>query len=176
MVRYLTTSLHSFCNIPPNQEFGIDIIGEDNKTTIHHKVAARVMCVFTEEDAQLAARLEQMQNSTGHPGLSPQQGGSGSGSQFSFAPQGQPGPPTTQRRPGLQSQSVGNMGSMGANMRPPGKSGLSFDHILSRLQGELQKSRDTSTDLQNLSNSMNDLQDILGGTLVRYSGDINRSG
>lgn len=145
-------------------EFGIDIIGEDNKTTIHHKVAARVMCVITEEDAQLAARLEQMQNSTGHPGLSQQQGGSGSGSQFSFAPQGQPGPPT-QRRPGLQSQSVGNMGSMGANMRPPGKSGLSFDHILSRLQGELQKSRDTSADLQNLSNSMNELQDILGGTL-----------
>ncbi|KAG1785319.1 SMAD/FHA domain-containing protein, partial [Suillus plorans] len=32
-------------------EFGIDIIGEDNKTTIHHKVAARVMCVFTDEDA-----------------------------------------------------------------------------------------------------------------------------
>ncbi|KAG1802998.1 SMAD/FHA domain-containing protein [Suillus variegatus] len=37
-------------------EFGIDIIGEDNKTTIHHKVAARVMCVFTDEDAHLGAR------------------------------------------------------------------------------------------------------------------------
>ncbi|KAL4073464.1 hypothetical protein J3A83DRAFT_4228791 [Scleroderma citrinum] len=146
-------------------EFGIDIIGEDNKTTIHHKVAARVMCVITEEDAQLAARLEQLQNNSGHPGIPPQQGGSGAGSQFSFAPQGQPGPPTVQRRAGLQSQSVGNMGSMGANMRAPGKSGLSFDHILSRLQGELQKSRDTNNDLQNLSNSMGELQDILGGSL-----------
>ncbi|KAI0324737.1 hypothetical protein GY45DRAFT_1230501, partial [Cubamyces sp. BRFM 1775] len=26
-------------------EFGIDIVGEDNKTIVHHKVAARVVCV-----------------------------------------------------------------------------------------------------------------------------------
>ncbi|KAH7907215.1 SMAD/FHA domain-containing protein [Hygrophoropsis aurantiaca] len=34
-------------------EFGIDIIGEDNTTIIHHKVAARVMCIFTEEAVQM---------------------------------------------------------------------------------------------------------------------------
>ncbi|KAG2095089.1 SMAD/FHA domain-containing protein [Suillus discolor] len=36
-------------------QFGIDIIGEDNKTTICHKVEARVTCVFTNEDAHFAA-------------------------------------------------------------------------------------------------------------------------
>ncbi|KZT63109.1 hypothetical protein DAEQUDRAFT_638877, partial [Daedalea quercina L-15889] len=42
-------------------EFDIDIVGEDNKTIIHHKVAARVLCVFTEQDAQAAARAEAQQ-------------------------------------------------------------------------------------------------------------------
>ncbi|PPQ83900.1 hypothetical protein CVT25_000695 [Psilocybe cyanescens] len=40
-------------------EFGIDISGEDNKAIIHDKVAARVVCVFTEQDAQVAAREKQ---------------------------------------------------------------------------------------------------------------------
>jgi hypothetical protein len=43
-------------------EFGIDIVGEDNKTIIHHKVAARVVCVFSEQDAHVAARAEQHQH------------------------------------------------------------------------------------------------------------------
>ncbi|KAG1832598.1 hypothetical protein F4604DRAFT_1945941 [Suillus subluteus] len=34
-------------NPTPLQEFGIDIIGEDNKTTIHHKVAAHVEAIPT---------------------------------------------------------------------------------------------------------------------------------
>ncbi|KAH7882857.1 hypothetical protein F5I97DRAFT_1930483 [Phlebopus sp. FC_14] len=141
-------------------EFGIDIIGEDNKTTIHHKVAARVMCVFTEEDVQLAARAEHAQNTHSITGMPPPQG---VGSQFSFA-QGQQGPPS-QRRPTLQSQALGGMGGMGGSMRPPGKSGLSFDHILSRLQGELQKSRDTGAELHSLTSAMNELHDTLGGAL-----------
>ncbi|KIJ11103.1 hypothetical protein PAXINDRAFT_138122 [Paxillus involutus ATCC 200175] len=141
-------------------EFGIDIIGEDNKTTIHHKVAARVLCVFTEDEVQVAARVEQMQN---NPGVPSQQNASGAVSQFSFA-QGQVGPPA-QRRPTLQSQALGGMGGMGGSMRPPGKSGLSFDHILSRLQGELQKSRDTGAELHSLTTAMSDIHDTLGGTL-----------
>ncbi|KIK89944.1 hypothetical protein PAXRUDRAFT_831735 [Paxillus rubicundulus Ve08.2h10] len=144
-------------------EFGIDIIGEDNKTTIHHKVAARVICVFTEEDVQLAARAEQMQNNTSIPGVPSQQSAAGAVSQFSFA-QGQTGHPA-QRRPTLQSQALGGMGGMGGSMRPPGKSGLSFDHILSRLQGELQKSRDTGAELHSLTTAMSDIHDTLGGTL-----------
>jgi hypothetical protein len=43
-------------NIP--KEFGIDIVGEDNKTIIHDKVAARVVCVTSEHDAQVAARAD----------------------------------------------------------------------------------------------------------------------
>lgn len=123
------------------------------------------MCVFTEEDAQMAARLEQIQNSPSHSNISTQQGG-GPNSQFSFA-SGQAGLPAAQRRPAMQSQALGGMGGMGGSMRPPGKSGLSFDHILSRLQGELQKSRDTNADLHSLTNTMNELQDTLGGALVR---------
>lgn len=38
------------------QEFGIDIISEDNRTIIHHKVSARAYCVFTPDDAALSAR------------------------------------------------------------------------------------------------------------------------
>ncbi|KAG9311491.1 hypothetical protein JVU11DRAFT_7687 [Chiua virens] len=144
-------------------EFGIDIIGEDNKTTIHHKVAARVLCVFTEEDAQDAARVERMQNPPSISGGPSQPSTSGATSQFSFA-QGQAVPPA-QRRPTLQSQALGGMGGMGGSMRPPGKSGLSFDHILSRLQGELQKSRDTGAELHSLTTAMNDIHDTLGGSL-----------
>ncbi|KAG2153245.1 hypothetical protein DEU56DRAFT_955177 [Suillus clintonianus] len=54
-------------NPTPLQEFGINIIGEDNKTIIHHKVAARVMCVFTDEDAHLAAHVEAIPTSASLP-------------------------------------------------------------------------------------------------------------
>ena len=46
-------------------------------------------------------------------------------------------------RPAIQLQGLVGMGGMSSSMRPPGKSGLTFDHILSRLQGELQKSHET---------------------------------
>ncbi|KAF8137168.1 hypothetical protein EV363DRAFT_1253657 [Boletus edulis] len=144
-------------------EFGIDIIGEDNRTTIHHKVAARVLCVFTEEDVQHAARVERLQNPPNLTGGPSQPSTSGAASHFSFA-QGQPVPPA-QRRPTLQSQALGGMGGMGGSMRPPGKSGLSFDHILNRLQTELQKSRDTGAELHSLTTAMNDIHDTLGGAL-----------
>jgi hypothetical protein len=54
-------------------------------------------------------------------------------------------------------------------MRPPGKGGLTFEHILSRLQGELQKSRETGAELHTLNGAMTDIQDTLGGTLVCFS-------
>jgi hypothetical protein len=56
---------------------------------------------------------------------------------------------------------------MRGSMRPPGKSGLTFDHILSGLSNELQKSRDTANELHSLNGSMNEIHDALGGTLVR---------
>ena len=35
-----------------SKEFGIDIFGQDNETIIHHRVAARVVCVFSEQDVK----------------------------------------------------------------------------------------------------------------------------
>ncbi|KIM79867.1 hypothetical protein PILCRDRAFT_823052 [Piloderma croceum F 1598] len=165
-------------------EFGIDIVGEDNKTIIHHKVAARVVCVFSEQDAHVAARAEQHQHqlqqqqqqqhsqhqqnpatspasgaASGLGGRPPQPNGSAA---FSFVP----GSNTGARRPPMQPQGLGGMGGMGAgSVRAPGKSGLTFDHILSRLQGELQKSRETGAELHNLTGAMNDIHDTLGGSL-----------
>ena len=81
------------------------------------------------------------------------------------------GPAVGQRRPAMQPQGLVGMGGMGGSMRPPGKSGLTFDHILSRLQGELQKSRETGAELHSLNGSMNDIHDTLGGTLVSHSTD-----
>ncbi|KAJ7076029.1 hypothetical protein B0H15DRAFT_741519, partial [Mycena belliarum] len=143
-------------------EFGIDIVGEDNKTIIHHKVAARVACVFTEQQVAMAARAEQQQNQGQYSQSTMlSQPGPAAPSPFNFAPGG----PQGQRRPPVPQQGLNGMGGMGGSMRPPGKSGLTFDHILSRLQGELTKSRETGQDLQTLSGAMNDIQDTLGGSL-----------
>jgi hypothetical protein len=183
------------------KEFGIDIVGEDNKTVIHHKVAARVVCVFSEQDAQVAARAEahqQQQQQTLHQQQHQQQqqymqqahaaaAAVAVGNQGSMAhagpsginaasgvTQGQPGsagvgagpyPPfSVQRRAQLAQQGLGGMGGM----RPPGKTGLSFDVVLSRLQGELQKSKQTGHELDTLTGAMHVIQDTLGGSLVSF--------
>ncbi|KAF9799708.1 hypothetical protein IEO21_10518 [Rhodonia placenta] len=143
---------------PPHaaaQEFGIDIIGENNKTIIHHKVAARVVCVFTEQKAQAGPASY----GVGAGGGAPPAAGA-----FSFAPGQPPNAPGQQRRPLLQQGLIG-LGDRSGNMRAPGKSGLTFDHILSRLQGELQKSRDTGAELHSLTSAMNEIHDTLGGNL-----------
>ncbi|TFK86123.1 hypothetical protein K466DRAFT_600587 [Polyporus arcularius HHB13444] len=151
-------------------EFGIDIVGEDNKTIVHHKVAARVVCVFTELDAQAAQRAEaqaQQQGAQGYINAMPNQPGPGN-SAFNFVGNGQGssnGAAGPQRRPTLQSQGLVGMGGMGGNVRVPGKSGLTFDHILSRLQGELQKSRETGAELHSLSSGLAEIHDTLGGNL-----------
>ena len=106
-----------------------------------------------------------MQSPTSITGGPSQPSTSAATSQFSFA-QSQP-VHQAQRRPTLQSQGLGGMGGMGGSMRPPGKSGLNFDHILSRLQSELQKSRETGAELHSLTSAMNDIHDTLGGAMVR---------
>lgn len=152
------------------QEFGIDIVGEDNKTIVHHKVAARVVCVLTEQEAQLAARVESHQNPPSLSTLPSQPGSSNGTTTFNFTgTQGAAGPA---RRPAIQQQALGGMGGMGANMRVPGKSGITFDHILSRLQGELQKSRETGAELHSLTGAMNEIHDTLGGNLVSTAPSI----
>lgn len=152
------------------QEFGIDIVGEDNKTIVHHKVAARVVCVFSDQDAQAAARAEAQQSPSSYGALGVP-GPSGAAGAFSFAP-GTAGAPNgmpggAPRRSAMQPQGLVGMGGMGGNARPPGKSGLTFDHILSRLQGELQKSRETGSELHSLQGAMSDIHETLGGNIVR---------
>ncbi|KAF4574211.1 hypothetical protein EYR36_005543 [Pleurotus pulmonarius] len=46
-------------------EFGIDIVGDDNKI-LHYKVASRVFCLFNEQDLQIAHRSEQHQHQQRH--------------------------------------------------------------------------------------------------------------
>ncbi|KIL57382.1 hypothetical protein M378DRAFT_16292 [Amanita muscaria Koide BX008] len=59
---------------------------------------------------------------------------------------------------------IARQGLMGGDIRPPGKSGLSFDLILRRLQGELQKSKDTGAELHNLTTVLSEMQATLGGS------------
>ena len=112
------------CLTPLLQEFGIDIVGEDNKTIVHHKVAARVVCVLTELDAQAAQRAEaqaQQQGAQSYMGAMPNQPGAGN-SAFNFAGNGQGssnGVNGPQRRPTLQPQGLVGMGGMGGNVRVP---------------------------------------------------------
>lgn len=115
-------------------EFGIDIVGDDNKTIIHHKVACRVYLVITAEDA-LGIRNDfaSLYRGGGHGGM-------------------------------LSTAGVGP-GAEGGLRR--GKGGMSFDHILSRLQNELQKSRETGSELGTLTSTIGDIHDTLGGGLVR---------
>ncbi|KAG6913762.1 hypothetical protein DXG01_004451 [Tephrocybe rancida] len=162
-------------------EFGIDIVGDDNKTIIHHKVAARVVCVFTEQDVQVAARIEQLsqtqsaqaqnQHVTHFQNQQPQGPTGGGQAQFPFAPGQQRRPAPGQGQGGLA-----GMGGMGGGLRAPGKSGLTFDHILSRLQGELQKSRDTGSELHTLTGALSEIHETLGGanppTLPNYPSSL----
>ena len=129
------------------QEFGIDIVGEDNKTIIHHKVAARVTCIFTAEEA-LATQREA----------------------YNFQQQSQQaGPPSTlsagQRRTSIQppSNGVGIMGGMGGGARQPGRSGLSFEHIMNKLQSELARIRETGAELNQVMGAMGDIENVLNG-------------
>ena len=48
----------------------------------------------------------------------------------------------------------------------PGNSGLIFDHILNRLQGELQQSQEMGAELHHLTGPMNDIRDTLDMSLV----------
>jgi hypothetical protein len=62
----------------------------------------------------------------------------------------------------MQPHGLGEMGAWG--VCAPRKSILTFNHILSQLQGELQNSRETGTELRNLTGTMNDIHDTLGAS------------
>ncbi|GJN94006.1 hypothetical protein Rhopal_007069-T1 [Rhodotorula paludigena] len=108
-------------------EFGIDILTDDTKTIVHHKVAAKVHLVLNPEDAVASTReINNWYRSAGEQSL---------------------GPRHVQRAP----------------RAAQGQNGLSFEHVLSRLQGELQKSRDTGANLGDVNSTLNIVHDTLGG-------------
>jgi hypothetical protein len=117
----------------------VDIVAEDNKTVLHRKVVARVACMLPSGAAQ---QLPHDQFATV----------SQTGAAFSAQ-----GPRRPQLHPGL-----GGMGDGGGRGRAPGR-GLTLDHILSRLQAELAKSRDTGHDLHVLTGALNTIGDTLNG-------------
>ncbi|TXT05583.1 uncharacterized protein COLE_06903 [Cutaneotrichosporon oleaginosum] len=122
-------------------EFGIDIISEDNRTIIHHKVSARAYCVMGPEDAAVSAReLPHYQNDMRNA----RRGGSVS-----------------------QPNTVNPLSHMGPSIMSAGgkANGLSFEHVLQKLQNELAKSKETGQELQVLAGSMSEVQDTLGGGL-----------
>ncbi|KIM34263.1 hypothetical protein M408DRAFT_59629, partial [Serendipita vermifera MAFF 305830] len=134
-------------------EFGIDIVGEDNQTIIHHKVAAKVQCLLSQEDVNAAQQhAVYAQQAQQHNMAHSQQG---------HLQQGQPG----QRRPSLHGgQNLqGGLGALAPVGRVPNKNGLSFDLILNRLQSEVQRSRETSAELHSLTSAMSEINDSLGG-------------
>ena len=47
--------------------------------------------------------------------------------------------------------------------------GLNFDHVLHRLQTELQKSKETGGELKDLTGALTDIQDTLSGNLVSWA-------
>ncbi|BGP51625.1 hypothetical protein JCM10450v2_007575 [Rhodotorula kratochvilovae] len=106
-------------------EFGIDILTDDTKTIVHHKVAAKVHLVLNAEDAIASSReINNWYRSAGEQNMG-----------------------RAQRAP----------------RAPAAQSGLSFEHVLSRLQGELQKSRDTGVNLGDVNSTLNVVHDTLGG-------------
>jgi len=100
-------------------EFGIDIIADDNKSIVHHKVATKVFLVLNAEDAAAATSFYRSNG----PDLALNRRGS---------------------RPGVFG-------------------GGGFDHVLNRLQSELEKSRATGQELNSLNSTMNEIHDTLGG-------------
>jgi len=60
----------------------------------------------------------------------------------------------------------GKDGKGGQCEHSAGKRGFTFAHILSSLQGELQKSREMGAELDNLTWPMNGIHGALGGSLV----------
>ena len=66
----------------------------------------------------------------------------------------------------MQPRGLVSMGGMGDSIRSPGKIGLTFNHILSCLQGELQKSCETGAELHSLNGLMNEIHNTLSGTMV----------
>ncbi|GAA5989974.1 hypothetical protein JCM10908_002403 [Rhodotorula pacifica] len=108
-------------------EFGIDILTDDTKQIVHHKVAAKVHLVLNAEDAIASHReINNWYRSAGE-------------------------------------QSLNRSRAPPRSAMPSSQTGLSFEHVLSRLQGELQKSRDTGANLTDVNSTLTQVHDTFSG-------------
>ncbi|GAA5915241.1 uncharacterized protein JCM6883_002371 [Sporobolomyces salmoneus] len=150
-------------------EFGIDILTDDTKTIVHHKVAAKVHLVMNSDDAIASSRefnnwyRQAGEQNLQHQQAQQQQSQLGAGQGGAQGGQGANG-----GGQGMMSGG-GGAGGVGVARRPArapinAQNGLSFEHVLSRLQGELQKSRDTGSNLNDVNSTLCDVHDTLGGS------------
>ncbi|KIM77544.1 hypothetical protein PILCRDRAFT_11971 [Piloderma croceum F 1598] len=118
-------------------KFGINIVGEDNTTIVHHKVSA---CIHqhqqqhqhSHQHLHLAYAGQSLSSPSSFTGRHAPQT-KGAAASFSFAQGGMGGANAGGWRPLMLLHGLGGMGGMGsANVRLPWKSGLTFDHVLSR--------------------------------------------
>ncbi|KAJ7171051.1 hypothetical protein C8R46DRAFT_1349166 [Mycena filopes] len=151
-------------------EFGVDIVSEDNKTVLHRKVVARVACVFPVGPSPFS-----QQNKPSLYGAPPLPGDQFATVSSSGVFSSSSSPPNA-RRPQQQQQqhhqsqqhhgqvplihALGGMG--GAGPRAPGR-GLTLDHIFSRLQAELAKSREAGRELQVLGGALGGIGESISG-------------
>ncbi|KAH7105519.1 hypothetical protein BKA62DRAFT_689931 [Auriculariales sp. MPI-PUGE-AT-0066] len=152
-------------------EFGIDILGEDNQSIIHHKVASRVTCVLDQEDVMTLAHPSHPHNapiarSTGIGTAVPQSidpttnGHPAGAAGYSFRrPSGAPQPPSQ------QTLALGGMGAPTGFIGGRRTGGPGFEHILSRLQNELTRSREAAAELHTLAGTMGEIQDSLASAI-----------
>ncbi|KAL9931568.1 hypothetical protein V8E36_009565 [Tilletia maclaganii] len=144
-------------------EFGIDIVSEDGRVVLHHKVACRVYVVITAEDA---VNLHH-DIANGYVGVNPRpaSGGPGSdragvggtmGGAGAGAGYGGPGGTDASRRGGVAM--TGGAGKLGGNM-------MNFDQVLTRLQSELKQSREAAAELNSISSVFQDIHETLAGGL-----------
>ncbi|ODO08541.1 hypothetical protein L198_00271 [Cryptococcus wingfieldii CBS 7118] len=142
-------------------EFGIDIVSDDNRTIVHHRVAAKAYCVFNDEDASKSARefanyqthdprVRRLPEMHHHP---------------SSNPLSHMGPTSMSGggKPGAQSNTNGS------------GSGLSFEHVLNKLQAELEASKEMSGELQGLAGAFGGIQETLsGGVAPKENGSAEK--
>ena len=79
-----------------------------------------------------------------------------------------------------QSSQLQGLGGLCPSLRAPGGfkgggSGLTFDHVLNRLHGELTKTRDTGSELRNVVATLENVREVLGGSLVSFSPSFRSS-
>ncbi|KAK0545995.1 hypothetical protein OC846_005453 [Tilletia horrida] len=133
-------------------EFGIDIVSEDGKVVLHHKVASRVYVVITAEDAVNIRHdiANGIVPSGGAGNVSAgARGGAGAGGAGANGGAGDLSGAGARRGPGAAGAGKANM--------------INFDQVLGRLQAELKKSREAGQELSSITNVFSDIHDTLAG-------------